>query len=419
MPAALSAFLNNAYRIIDQHAVQWLGVDAQAAIASSSFVFIGFFAGYSIISGGAISLVARAVGANDKKEQQKLIGNALTAATVLGIVILSLSAMLADKTAGLLGLQADLAVQAATYLRWHAQFCLPQALMPTLDAIFIAYGRTHTVLLLQMTAAVLNIALNPICIYRLGYGIGGAAMATGLSQTVAVLLGLFLLKRLSQPKISDFCLSASVFRIAKIGLPMCWGALMFAAVYWALLRWVISPLGSSVNAALGIGFSVLEGCTWPIFWGFSMGIASIVGRSLGAGRIDDAHRAIHLAFRLMTVAGLIAAGVFRLGAEFLCALFTNDAEVLREAILYAHILAFSQLFVAYESLADGILSGAGKTASILRWSAPLNMIRIPLCWTLAVYFGFGAAGIWWAINLSTLLKALGKWSTVLKGDWQR
>ena len=41
-PAALSAMLNNAYRVIDQYAVQWLGVDAQAAIASCTFVLIAF-----------------------------------------------------------------------------------------------------------------------------------------------------------------------------------------------------------------------------------------------------------------------------------------------------------------------------------------------------------------------------------------
>jgi Na+-driven multidrug efflux pump len=58
-PAALSAMLNNAYRVIDQYAVQWLGVDAQAAIASCTFVLIAFFAGYSIFASGAIALVSR------------------------------------------------------------------------------------------------------------------------------------------------------------------------------------------------------------------------------------------------------------------------------------------------------------------------------------------------------------------------
>jgi putative MATE family efflux protein len=417
-PAALSAMLNNAYRVIDQYAVQWLGVDAQAAIASCTFVLIAFFAGYTIFASGAISLVARAVGGGDVQEQKRLIGSALTAAMVAGIIILSASGILAPWTVNSLGLQGDLALQAETYLRWHALYCLPQAVMPTLDAIFIAYGRTKTVLVLQIMASVLNFFLNPVCIYVLGFGIGGSAMATGFSEGVAVILGLILLSRTKGFDSKAFRLNNHALRIIKVGLPMCWGTLVFAGVYWALLRWVISPLGPAVNAALGIGFSVLEGFTWPVFWGFSMGIASIVGRCLGAGELTKALKAIHLAFRLVTLFGILASAVFWWGGKMLSSVFTNDADVLQQAVLYAQVLAFSQLFVAYEALAEGILSGAGKTKAIFYWSAPLNILRIPCCWLFAIHYGYGAAAVWWVINLSTILKSLGKWTTVMSGRWQ-
>lgn len=417
-PAALSAMLNNAYRVIDQYAVQWLGVDAQAAIASCTFVLIAFFAGYTIFSSGAIALVARAVGAGNVQEQQRLIGSALTASVVAGILILSASGIVAPWTVKSLGLQGDLAKQAETYLRWHALFCLPQAVMPALDAIFIAFGRTKTVLFLQITASLLNFLLNPLFIYVLGFGIGGSALATGISQAVAVGIGLSLLSRRKGFDGTTFRLNKYALCIIKVGLPMCWGTLVFAGVYWALLRWVISPLGPAVNAALGIGFSVLEGFTWPVFWGFSMGIASIVGQCLGAGELAKAKQAISLAFRVVTLFGLLASAVFWWGGQFLSGLFTNDKAVLQQAMLYAQVLAFSQLFVAYEALAEGILSGAGKTNAIFYWSAPLNILRIPCCWLFAIHYGYGAAAVWWVINCSTILKALGKWATVLSGRWQ-
>jgi Na+-driven multidrug efflux pump len=290
--------------------------------------------------------------------------------------------------------------------------------MPTLDAIFIAYGRTKTVLVLQITASALNFLLNPVCIYALNFGIGGSAMATGISEGVAVVMGLILLSRTKGFDKTSFRLNAHTLRIIKVGLPMCWGTLVFAGVYWALLRWVISPLGPAVNAALGIGFSVLEGFTWPVFWGFSMGIASIVGQCLGAGEISKAKHAIKLAFRLVTLFGLLATAVFWWGGEILSGMFTNAEGVLQQAVLYAQVLAFSQLFVAYEALAEGILSGAGKTKAIFYWSAPLNILRIPCCWLFAIHYGYGAAAVWWVINCSTFLKALGKWRTVMSGRWQ-
>jgi putative MATE family efflux protein len=333
-------------------------------------------------------------------------------------LVLSFSAAYSPALSKLLGLSDQVAGQAAEFLRWHAVYCLPKALMPTLNAVFIAYGQTRTVLLLQIVATVLNIELNPVCIYQLGYGIGGSAMATGLSQAVALLIGLLILRMRTPFRLKDLAFNKTVLRVAKIGLPMCWGTLMFALVYAAMLHWVISPLGAPVNAALGIGFSALEGFTWPVFWGFSMGIASIVGRSLGAGQINRAKHAIKLGFKMLTVAGLLISAIFYFAAEQLCGYFTNDPQVLKEAVCYAQILAFSQLLMAYETLAEGVLSGAGKTKTIFYWSAPLNILRIPFSWLFAVHFGYGAAAVWWVINASTLLKAAGKWWSVRSGHWQ-
>lgn len=411
--------LDNAYRVIDQQAVQWLGVEAQAAIASTTFVLIAYYALYSIMSAGTLALLSRAIGSNDTKSQQAFMANALIGALSIGLCVLSLSAWLAPMTVQLLGLTGNTAELAQAYLRWHALSCLAQAVMPSLEAIFIAYGRAQPVFWLQLLATTLNIVLNPVCIYYFDLGIGGSALATGIAQLSAAISGIWLL-RLTSPFRFKHCLpSRQLGQIAKIGLPMCWGSLMFAGVYWAMLHWVISPLGTSVNAALGIGFSALEGFTWPVFWGFSMGIAGIVGRCLGANQINDALAAIRLAFKWLTAIGMLVGLVFYFGAVYLCSLFTQDAAVLIQAVGYAQILAFSQVFVAYEALAEGVLSGSGQTRLIFYWSAPLNILRIPLSWWFAIHLDFGANAVWWTINASTLLKTLGKWYSVQTGRWQR
>ena len=84
---------------------------------------------------------------------------------------------------------------------------------------------------------------------------------------------------------------------------------------------------------------------------------------------------------------------------------------------YAVILAASQLFIAWEVLSEGVLAGAGDTRTVFWYSAPFNLLRIPLAWALASPLGLGAAGIWWAINLTTYAKAILKGWATWRGRW--
>ena len=156
-----------------------------------------------------------------------------------------------------------------------------------------------------------------------------------------------------------------------------------------------------------------------MFWGFSLAVSSLVGRYLGAGLVEEARQTYRKTAWMMVAMGLAAGAVFWFGAKPLTAGFSEDPQVLEHAILYAQILAFSQIFVALESLAEGVLGGAGDTPSIFWWSAPVNLLRVPLAWLAAFPLGYGAAGIWWAINLTTFIKCAGKWGAVYRGAWSR
>lgn len=193
------------------------------------------------------------------------------------------------------------------------------------------------------------------------------------------------------------------------------GTFAYAAVYWAMLKTAISPLGPEVNAALGIGFSALEGFTWPAFWGISLAVSSVVGRALGAKRPDIAVSAVKKAFVLSTAAGLFAAALFFFGGKVLTGWFASSEGVHVAATEYATILAFSQVFVAWEALGEGVLTGAGDTRTVFWLSVPFNLLRIPL--SILGAGALGAAGIWWAINLTTVFKSGLKGAVCLRGKW--
>ncbi len=418
LPAMVFTVLTHGYRAVDHYWIQDVGTSAQAAIGSSVFVLILFAACFELVAAGAAPLVARATGAGDPDLRRAVIGSAIVAAVGVAGGLMVVGGLGADHLALALGLSGDTATQAATYLRTIALTILPLALTPLVDQCFVAMGDTRKPMALQALSLGLNVVLTPVLIHTAGLGILGAALASNGSRLVATSLGLWLLVRTVGLRREDLA-PTQVRRVLRIGAPLSIGTVTYALVYWALLYVAISPLGPHVNAALGIGFSALEGFTWPAFWGVAMAVSSFVGRYLGAGRPDQARAAMRLAFPVLTVLGLMAAGAFYWGGRALTGFFTRDPAVHEAATQYAMILSFSQVFVAWEALTEGVLAGAGDTRTIFWRSLGPNVLRVPLAWALAIPLGFGAAGIWWAINLTTVVKACWKGHAAWSGRWER
>lgn len=419
IPAMGSAVLNNAFRVIDQYAAGSISTAAQAAIGSCTFVTTAIWAVESLVAAGAVALLSRATGAGDEAGRRRVFGNGLVAGAAIGLGVAALLGPGAGLVADALGLQGEVHAHATTFLRTLAVAGIPTAALPLVDAAWVALGHTRRMFVLQAGAALANAALNPLLIHELGLGVTGAALATATARGGAALIGVAWLWRVLGPGLADLRLDPAMLRIARIGLPVAVNTLVYAGAYTLLLHTTVSPLGPEVNAALAIGFSALEGVTWPVYAGLSLAVAGVVGRRLGAGEVDEARRAPRVAFPMVTGAGAVAAGLFAFAAEPLCAPFTDDPAVLAGAVAYARILAWSQVFVAWEALAEGVLEGSGHTRPILAWSAPLNAARVPLGWLFAFPLGMGAAGVWWAINLTTLVKALGKGWSAAGGGWVR
>lgn len=419
LPAIASALLNNFYRVVDLFSVQWLGVAAQAALGSCSFVSIALYSLFMLVSAGAGPLMARAVGAGRLSAQREIVSVSLSLSALSGLIFSFGLWAGAGPITSLIGLTGDAASALEIYLYTLGVSGVFFGFGPLIDALLIASGDTRSPMWLQLISTSVNAALNFLFIYQWELGIAGAAWASGVSRALSALIGIHLLsKRFGFCRIPLVEWRQSALRVVRIGAPAAFGVALYAVAYWGLLRWAVSPLGPQVNAALGIGFSALEGVSWPLYAGVMMAVSSVIGRQLGAQQYAETQQTIRVMLRLTTALGLFCASVFFFAAEPLCGLFTQDPVVLREAVCYAQILAFSQLFVAYEAGFEGVLGGAGDHGYQLWLSAPLNLARIPLGYLIAIWFGWGAAGVWWAINFTTLLKVIGKGSLVRRGAWR-
>ncbi len=442
-PAVLSYILNNLYRVNDQFWIQGLGGASQSAIGATFFVQVMGFAAIFFAVGGTLALVARATGAGDPTARDSVIRHALFLGLLIGGVLTVAVRANLGVIVQLLGLEGELAPLARDYLGMLYLFMGPMALIPVIDAIFIGRGNTRIPMLLQCLAVALNYGLNPILIYGQrarevidapgvvwfselaswlgieGRGLEGAALATGLSRLVSVFLGLAILRFWAGTSlVGSLRLKLSRWiDITRIGAPVAFAIAIYSGAYWALLGTVLTRLENAVTGGLGIGFQVFEGIAFPCYLGISIAGASLVGRAIGARDARAAWEYTHAARSLGRVVGVLFALGFYFLHPWLVPLFTQDDDVARETGRYVMVLAFSQYWVAVETVNEKVLLGSGVTRSIL-WISPLgNLLRVPLGWLFAISLGFGAWGLWWAINLTTFLKAFLFWRKVQEGSW--
>jgi len=412
-PAALSYVLTNSWRFIDHHGIRALGLDAQAAVSGCFFVSVMNYALHFLAAGGALPLVSQALGARRSERAAELARGGLLLAGAIGLAQTLVGPLLAPRIVDWLGMQGETARLGLEFTRAMYAVSLPLALTPLVDFLFLARGNARAPLVLQGLSALLNWALNPLLIHGLdgvfeGQGIAGAAWATGIARAVSALLGLLWLARSAGPDwIGPRRVSLGALReLLRVATPNALSIAVYSAVYWALQGLVIARLGEGVRAGLGVGFQVFEGLSYPCYLGLSLAGAAQVGRAIGAGDREAAWRVVRAARQLAWIAGGFWTVFFLSAASSIAPLFASDAHALEETLRYTSLIALSQVCVAAEAVNERVLLGAGRTRAILWIAGTGNLLRLPLCWWIALRLGCGAEGVYWVLNATSAGKAL-------------
>jgi putative MATE family efflux protein len=284
--------------------------------------------------------------------------------------------------------------------------------------MFRASGDTRTPFILLVASVAVTLVLDPALMLGWGplprLGIAGAAIATVCTRGGAFAMGILLairrkLLRLRRPEFG------SIAAVCRVGLPTAVTGVVFSIIYIAVTR-TTTRFGTPALAALGIGHRV-ESWLFMVGVGFGAATAAIVGQNLGARQVKRAERAGWLAAGLCSVLGLGACVADLLFAEELARLFTNDAAVIVEAARYLRIAAISQLGICAEIVLEGALGGAGETLPPMIASSSFTALRVPLVPVMANRWG--STGIWWAISVTALGRALSMVGLWRRGSWKR
>ena len=433
-PAVVEQIMITLVQYVDTAMVGSLGSAATAAVgltASTTWLFNGFLNAASV---GFSVQVAQHLGAGRETEAKKVTWQALRFVGIFGAAIGLLALALSFPLPTLLGAEESIRGDASLYFRIIA-CAMPFTLGANmLSAAIRCAGDTRTPMILNILINLLNICLNFLFIYPsreltlfghecsvwgAGWGVGGAAFASGLSTAVVFLLFVLVLFRKRSPirislkerfSFERTCLSA----VWRLGLPV---ALERATVSVAqiIITAVITGIGTTAVAANHLAVTA-ESISYLPAYGVAVAATTLVGQAVGGGRKDLAKRFARLVtwigILVMTFGGLL---LFCLAPQ-LIRIFTSESEVVALGTQVLRIVAFAEPLFGASIVASGALRGDGDSKGPFFISlATMWGVRITLSFLLAGSLGLN--GVWLAMAAELCVRGLIFMVRLYRGRW--
>ncbi len=364
VPLMLTSMLQQLFNATDVAIVgKFASKEAMAAVggnASAVSLLINFFIGLSI---GANVVIARNIGARNRRNVRGAVNTAMILAIICGVFIAAIGNLIAGPIVSMLGVPDEVAPFSILYLRIYFAGAPFIMLYNFEAAIFRSNGDTGTPLIALFTGGVLNVAANLFFVLVLHMDVDGVAIATVLANAVSSMILLW--KLTHQKSIIEIRLKRMYFdkaalkSIIQIGLPAALQSTVFS-VSNLCVQSAINSLGSDVMAASSAAFNI-EIFIYFLVNGFSQTLVTFVGQNYGAGEFKRCRDVVRRTMMLSAAVTVVASGLMILTAEPLMRLFTSEPAIVELGALRIRILMYGELLNVVMDSLSGALRGLGKS----------------------------------------------------------
>lgn len=363
LPLLLGNLFQQLYNTVDSLIVgNFLGSTALAAVSSSGsliFMLIGFLSG---ISAGAGVVVSRYFGAEDEDGIHRAVHTTVAFGLVAGVVMTAAGILLSPQILLWMGTPESVMPESVTYLQVYFYGSLGFVMYNIFVGILQAVGDSRHPLYYLMISSVINLVLDIVFIENFHTGVGGAALATVISQVFSAILCLIQLLRTHESyrlSITKIRFDSKMLKqIIRIGLPsgVQNSIIAFANV---VVQSYINAFGEMAMAGYG-AYSKIEGFAFLPINSFTMAMTTFVGQNLGARQEERTKKGARFGI-LATVllAELIGIGVFLLAPQLIAA-FDSTPDVIYFGVEKARTAALFYFLLAFSHSVAAVLRGAGK-----------------------------------------------------------
>lgn len=372
LPIIFSNFFMVLNNIIDGIWVAGLGSNSLAAVGFVTPLFLAMVGFANGLGAGANSLIARCIGA----EKYENAGNSAIHSLMLSIIvtiIVTILLMIFLRPL-LITMGAGSIIDETMAYGFILLMGIFSVFLPAMiSAIFRSQGEIKRASYPLILNAVINMILDPIFIYVLGWGVRGAAFATVLAGTSALIpMGYWMfVKRDSflEIKLREYKTNLKIYKdILVVGIPASIEQFIISFVSILMNYWLTILVGTLAVAAYTATWRLISIGITPLI-GIGVAALTVGGAAYGAKNLRNFKIALNYSVKLGLISSAIICAIFFFFAEPLSFIFSYsvDSAILAPRVVDAlRVLCFFILLMPLGVVAGNLFQSMGKgTISLL------------------------------------------------------
>lgn len=403
IPVVLEQLLNSIMGTADTMMVSNVGSAAISAVSLVDSINVLVIQAFSALAAGGAIVCAQYIGQRNKEKANESARQVLFIITAISVAVSLICLVFQKPLLRLIFGSVEPAVMSAseTYFFYTALSFPFIAAYDSAASIFRAQENTKGPMIISMISNIMNIAGNAVMIWVFHMGVAGAALSTLISRifcAVVVIIQLRKEKEGQEIVVRDYFKIrpdwSMIRRILGLGIPSGVENSMFQLGKLAIQS-TVSTLGTAAIAAQAMT-NILENLNGIAAIGVGVGLMTIVGQCLGAGRKDEA---VYYIKKLCVIAEVIiiisCLGVFALTKPItiLGGMEKESADMCFHMVMWITIvkpLVWIMAFIpGYGLRAAGDVKFSMIVSCCTMWAC-----RFCLCVFLIRVMGFGPMGVW-------------------------
>ncbi len=332
VPTIITMLVSAIYNTADTYFVAKLGTSAAGAVGIVfSIMAIIQAIGFTIGMGGG-NILSRQLGAKEDEAATVTASSGFFLALILSLSLSVLGIAFTDELMVLLGATDTILPYASAYAEYIFYGCPVMCLSFVMNNYLRSEGKALFGMIGITTGGLLNIVLDPIFIFVLGFGTAGAAMATAISQCISfiILLAFFMMGK-SSVRISAGKAARNIkvyLSIIRIGLPTL-ARQGLSSIAMIALNVSAAAFGDAAVASMTISTKVTM-FAFSVMLGFGQGYQPVASFNYGAKRYDRVLQATKFTASVGTLLMLATSSVCFIFAPEIISLFQSSDPVVLE-----------------------------------------------------------------------------------------